>query len=574
MRVLSSIYRPPAAGNRLICILLLILCRLTIVNGNALISNRFSLRGSSSSSSTNTTIYTYQPLDPSTAQIINCFGVRDENVLPVRRNHDPINHVRIDSPTACAVTSSGDIYFTEVQRLSRTNFKSGAVESVSVTLNLKLGMRIKGLWISSDDEVYLVDESLHRIVKVSADAQNYTIISDSEGFKQANARLQDPSGICGDNNAGHLFVVDTSHHVLWQVDLQTGKVIQLAGSGKRGFENDGGNALNASMNFPSSCVADEQTGDVYIADTANLRIRKYVRHNSTLVTVAGDGGAFESHRNTDTALSASIGSVYSLWKDPWGNIFFATQFAMTMMQPHYDFESKKYHQREIVISSPFQDKTRILMMKSPHEPLLLVAGGGSKLINASSLTVSPVRATTVSIHSARAMCGDRYGSVYFPLEYGIQRIVRISNPVNDWVYNRSSISVPTYGKTTTTTTTKSTSLRGVGNIFLQPSALPPQPALRNNSATLYLRVEQEKRKAGNASISDNPSSNFSLRTQEANSIDRSIGDNPSSSSSNKSGFAGTPLAILMIGIVIGVCLSGLVLVIYNYKLTNARIHRD
>jgi hypothetical protein len=69
-----------------------------------------------------------------------------------------------------------------------------------------------------------------------------------------------------------LYIADTGNHVIRRVDLQTGIVERVAGTGQRGFGGDLGPPLEAQLDSPYG-LAFDAAGSLYIADTLNNRIR-------------------------------------------------------------------------------------------------------------------------------------------------------------------------------------------------------------------------------------------------------------------------------------------------------------
>jgi DNA-binding beta-propeller fold protein YncE len=85
-----------------------------------------------------------------------------------------------------------------------------------------------------------------------------------------------------------LYVADRDNNLV--VKVSSGVMTVVAGNGIPGFSGDGGPATGASLNDPKS-VAVDSSGNLYIADTTNSRIRKV--SGETITTVAGGGnGAF------------------------------------------------------------------------------------------------------------------------------------------------------------------------------------------------------------------------------------------------------------------------------------------
>ena len=106
-----------------------------------------------------------------------------------------------------------------------------------------------------------------------------------DGGPAAQAHLNAPSDVAVDAG-GNLFIADEGNHRIRRVD-SSGIITTIAGNGERGFAGDGGPAVAAQLDHPRG-VAVDATGNLYIADHDNHRIRK-VDPSGTITTVAGTG---------------------------------------------------------------------------------------------------------------------------------------------------------------------------------------------------------------------------------------------------------------------------------------------
>lgn len=107
-----------------------------------------------------------------------------------------------------------------------------------------------------------------------------------DGAAAAASPLADPRAIAVDSK-GQLYILERGGHALRVVDA-AGKIRTVAGTGKKGFSGDGGDALKAEMNGPKHLSCDLED-NVLIADCENHVIRKYTPRDGRIVRVAGTG---------------------------------------------------------------------------------------------------------------------------------------------------------------------------------------------------------------------------------------------------------------------------------------------
>lgn len=107
-----------------------------------------------------------------------------------------------------------------------------------------------------------------------------------EGADAAKAPLIDPRAVAVDDE-GNVYVLERSGHALRVVDAK-GKIRTVVGAGEKGATGDGGAARQATLNGPKHLCFDLQ-GNVIIADAENHLIRKYLPKEGKIVRVAGTG---------------------------------------------------------------------------------------------------------------------------------------------------------------------------------------------------------------------------------------------------------------------------------------------
>ncbi|MBI9089383.1 MAG: hypothetical protein JEZ12_09205 [Desulfobacterium sp.] len=106
-----------------------------------------------------------------------------------------------------------------------------------------------------------------------------------DGGPATAAEMKKPEGIAVDA-MGNLFISDTGNHVIRRMNGVTGIITTIAGTGKSGFYGEGIPALIAKLNTPGSITEDDQN-NLFIADTGNHIIRKIDAVTGIIATVAG-----------------------------------------------------------------------------------------------------------------------------------------------------------------------------------------------------------------------------------------------------------------------------------------------
>ncbi len=159
----------------------------------------------------------------------------------------------------------------------------------------------------SAGQIYLSDIGNHRVRKIDVHGVITTVVgngtsgSGGDGGPATSAQLQVPEGLALDS-AGNLFIADAYANRIRKVS-PNGIITTVAGNGTAGFGGDGGPALAASLNQPIA-VGVDANGNIYIADSSNLRIRK-VSSGGTISTIAGVGSV--------NSLNNSEGSPGTSW---------------------------------------------------------------------------------------------------------------------------------------------------------------------------------------------------------------------------------------------------------------------
>jgi large repetitive protein len=153
------------------------------------------------------------------------------------------------------------------------------------------------------------------IITTIAGAANWGFSGD--GGPATSALLSSPAGLAIDGS-GNIYVADSGNNRVRRIDGVTGVITTVAGNGAAAFAGDGGPATAASLNTPYA-VALDSAGNLYIADAVNSRIRRVDAGTGIITTLAGTGS---TSYNGDgiPATSANLGLPTALLLNGAGNL--------------------------------------------------------------------------------------------------------------------------------------------------------------------------------------------------------------------------------------------------------------
>ena len=118
---------------------------------------------------------------------------------------------------------------------------------------------------------------------------------------------------------GHLFVVERDSHTVRRIDGITGIVSTLVGTTEAGYSGDGGAASAAQLRQPHS-IAFDASGNLLICDIGNSRVRSIDMESGIITTLAGTGERVATPDSGPLSGTPLLGP-RSLCTDPDGNAY-------------------------------------------------------------------------------------------------------------------------------------------------------------------------------------------------------------------------------------------------------------
>ena len=256
-----------------------------------------------------------------------------------RRSGDggPAVSATLNLPTSVALDAAGNIYVVEISGNRVRKITPFGVISTFAGAGTQgyagdggpatAALLTRPYFVAVDPagNVLIADSGNFRIRKVTSAGIITTVVGtgragyDGDGGPATAASINYTSAVAFDS-AGNMYLADSGNNVIRKVDTR-GTITTVAGNGQAGFSGDGGLATQATLNSPFA-VAVGPGGNLYISDEGNLRVRM-VNSAGVISTIAGNGRPGYSG-DGGPPWEASFSSMDDIKLDASGNIYLAT----------------------------------------------------------------------------------------------------------------------------------------------------------------------------------------------------------------------------------------------------------
>lgn len=208
----------------------------------------------------------------------------------------PATAADLSGPQGIALDAAGNLYIADRSnsRIRKVNAATGIIETIAgigtvsfsgdggpakqAELFLPTGVAVDGA-----GNLYLADQGNQRIRRIDAATDIITTVAgtgvsgyNGDDIPAVNAQLSlsFPTHLSVDA-AGNVIFPDRGNHRVRKIDVTTGKITTIAGTGTAGSWGDNGDPLAIPLQFPTAAIVDS-TGRLIVADNNNHRIRRIV----------------------------------------------------------------------------------------------------------------------------------------------------------------------------------------------------------------------------------------------------------------------------------------------------------
>lgn len=184
-----------------------------------------------------------------------------------------------------------------------------------------------GIAVDTLGNVYIADYINYRIRKVVISTGIITTVAgtgtlgyNGDDIAATAAELQDPEGVSTDDS-GNVYIADTYNYRIRKICVKTGIITTVVGNGVNSYSGDGGPATACEIGHTEKIKSDG-AGNLIVPDENNERVRYVDLATGIITTVAGTGTAGYTG-NGGPATAAKISGPEGVTVDALGNIYFA-----------------------------------------------------------------------------------------------------------------------------------------------------------------------------------------------------------------------------------------------------------
>jgi uncharacterized protein (TIGR03437 family) len=314
----------------------------------------------------------------------------------------------LNAPAGVAVDAAGNLFIADTDNnvIEKVSVTTGIITTVAGGMANGSGLtqgftgdggpatsaelyNPTGVFVDASGNIFIADQGNNRIRKVSTTgnistvAGNGTGVSSGDGGAATSAGLASPTGVAVDAS-GNIFIAVTLNSRIREVSASTGIISTVAGDGVAGFFGDGGLPTNSGLNHPGG-VAVDTSGDIFIADTVNNRIREVSASTAPPPSITS-GGIVAVDSTVTTIEAGEFVSIYGANLGPASPATWTGVFVTTLGGTSVTIDGNAAY---LIYAGPNQ-----INVQAPNDsntanrtvPVVVTTGGGSAT---STVTLAP-----------------------------------------------------------------------------------------------------------------------------------------------------------------------------------------
>lgn len=219
---------------------------------------------------------------------------------------------------------------------------------------------------------------------------------------------------------GNLFIVDMQNHAVRKIDVKTGIITTVVGTGKPGYAGDGGPADQAQLKQPHSIQFSPDGKHLYVCDIGNNVIRRVDMKTKRIETFAGTGKAGVTPDGAPIK-GTPLKGPRSIDFDSTGNLWVCTREGNQVFK--FDLKADKIH---LVVGNgkkgfdPAAMPAKQATLNGP-KGVAVDAKGDAWIVDTESHTIRVYRAKTDTLELAIGTGKKHDGPDGDPLKCGLAR---------------------------------------------------------------------------------------------------------------------------------------------------------
>jgi uncharacterized protein (TIGR03437 family) len=272
--------------------------------------------------------------------------------------------------------------------------------------------------VDPSGNLYIVDQFNNRVREVVGGTIN-TVAGDGvggyygDGAAATLAEVSFPSGVALDSS-GNLYIVDYNNNVIREVTKSSGFISTIVGNNAAGagYSGDNNPAIDAQLDHPITVVLDS-SGNMYIADTTNNRIRKVTAVNGAIPSTCTVVNGVAQNCPLITTLAGSTMSGYQGDGGPGIYALLNTPVGICL-----DSAGNVY----------FSDSANHVIRKIATNGVISTVVGNGAFTSTTNPLGDGGPATQASLFYPKGIAMDSQGNLYIA-DYTNQRVRKVSNGI-------------------------------------------------------------------------------------------------------------------------------------------------